>query len=162
MTDCERVDVAALFDRWQFCRFSYFRDYEFEAKVIEAAVKFYKENLLKKVEPELITIDDVKAKYSHAKLLSKIEADQKIYDSFTDMQRLKEHIKSEESKYEQLQLQVMNYMKDNSLLGFEGFTIASWKEQTRTSFDGMEFKKTYPELYNKYLKTNTHRVFKLL
>lgn len=38
---------------------------------------------------------------------------------------------------------------------------ASWKVQTRNSIDGAALKRDYPEIYQKYSKQTTSRVFRL-
>lgn len=57
-----------------------------------------------------------------------------------------------------LEKQLKDFIGESA--GIEG--IATWKNQTRKFFDQENFKQTHPDIFSKFSKERTYRVFRLL
>src|SRR3990167_3134633 len=63
ITNCERVDVPVLFDRWQYACFSYYRDPDFEDRILQACLSFWNESVLKENPPKPQNLNDIQSLY---------------------------------------------------------------------------------------------------
>lgn len=75
------------------------------------------------------------------------------------------HVRSELASYkemeDQLKAEICELIGDADSAVIDGTTVATWKPQTRSSFDAKAFKEAYPELAAQFTKTTNTRMFLL-
>ena len=75
------------------------------------------------------------------------------------------HVRSELASYkeleDQLKAKICELIGDADTAVIDGTTVATWKQQSRSSFDAKAFKEAYPELAAQFTKTNNIRTFLL-
>ena len=64
------------------------------------------------------------------------------------------------SEKEMIEQNIMSLMKENEIAYVKSRKI-TWKKVQRTSFDAKALKEEDPEIYNKYSKTTSIRMFKI-
>ena len=64
------------------------------------------------------------------------------------------------SEKEMIEHNIMSLMKENEIAYVKNRKI-TWKKVQRTSFDAKTLKEEEPEIYNKYSKTSSIRIFKI-
>lgn len=69
--------------------------------------------------------------------------------------------KEAETLEKALKNQIKSVMGDAATLSYNGRKIATWKSQTRKSFDGKSFSAAYPDLFEQYTKTSEFRVLRV-
>lgn len=160
ITNCERVDVAVLFDRWQYTCFSYYRDEEFEEKILKSCIKFWLDYICYNIPPAPSNLKDIqslypKSEYKGCDVTPKIQWDLKALSS------IQKEIKMLSESADLYKLSIMEYVKDaDTLLDGEN-VLATWKTQNRSILDTDRLKKEHPKLIDKYKKDQTTRVFRL-
>ena len=90
-----------------------------------------------------------------------IQASSEIIQAIEELrkfQELKKRLQNIEDHYKD---KVMNFMQFHQQLKNGVFTLATWKNHSRSSFDTTSFKGEFPDLHSSYLKENSIRVFKL-
>lgn len=75
------------------------------------------------------------------------------------------HVRSELASYkeleDQLKAKICELIGDADTAVIDGTTVATWKQQARSSFDAKAFKEAYPELAAQFTKVNNIRTFLL-
>jgi hypothetical protein len=90
-----------------------------------------------------------------------IEATAEIFEVVNELRRLEELKKRLLELEETHKQKIMHFMGQHQQLKYGYFTLASWKAQTRRSFDSSSFKTEFADLYDSYLKEINVRVFRL-
>ena len=80
ISDCDRVDIPVMFDRWTYACFSYQRDPFFEKSIKEACVRFWEENVLKTTPPEPRSVENARSMYQISKEAT-LPANQEVKES---------------------------------------------------------------------------------
>lgn len=134
-----------------------YRDFEFNKEIyeqlIESAVKFWNENILKQIPPEPINAVDVR-KYITKHIEGKIMiAVPETYGLITELKQLKEKKKLIESEIETVENSLLPVIADNEALTDEGGNLLLTYKASKDSetFDTKKFKSENPELYKKYI-----------
>lgn len=75
------------------------------------------------------------------------------------------HVRSELASYkeleDQLKAEICELIGDADTAVIDGTTVATWKQQARSSFDTKAFREAHPELAAQFTKTNNVRTFLL-
>jgi predicted phage-related endonuclease len=75
------------------------------------------------------------------------------------------HVRNELASYkemeDQLKAEICELIGDADSAVIDGTTVATWKPQSRSSFDAKAFKEAYPELAAQFTKTTNTRMFLL-
>jgi len=90
-----------------------------------------------------------------------IEATAEIIDVVNELRHLEELKKRLLELEETHKQKIISFMGLHQQLKSGYFTLASWKTQTRRSFDSTAFKNEFVDLYDSYLKEINVRVFRL-
>ena len=145
-----------------FNNYTYWRNLELEKMVIDAAVDFWETYVLKRVEPPIRTLEDIKKRYGNSEN-TEIVATPEIIEKVKKRIEIEDQIADLAACKDALTFDIQAYMEDNAiLLSDEGKRLIFYKTQSRTSFDSKLFKKEHPELYPSYVKQSTSRPFKLI
>jgi len=160
VTNCERVDVPVLFDRWQYACFTYYRDTAFEEQVFQACLDFWDKYVLKENPPPPQNLKDVQALYPrHEPLCCPLT--EEIEDDVEGLKILFKARKQLIECEEKLKVRVMDYMKHHEALMDGTDVLVTWKNQKRSVLDTGQLKAEHPLLYKQYQKDQTTRVFRL-
>ena len=160
IANCERVDVPVLFDRWQYACFSYYRDPEFEDRILKTCLAFWNEHVLKETPPQPVNLHDIQTLYpkpgaGSCQATEDIQAEVKLLGLI--LKAKGELIDREEIT----KLHIMDYMKDHDTLLDGKSVLATWKSQKRSLLDTDRLKADHPDLYGQYKKDRESRVFRL-
>jgi len=160
ISDCERVDVPVLFDRWQYACFSYYRDPTFEDQIMQACLAFWHDHVLKENPPQPRSLHDAQSLYPMPEATG-CQATKQVQEDLGQLACVMEAKKKLAEREESIKVRVMGYMKNHETL-LDGKTIlATWKGQKRSILDTGQLKTNHPELYTQYSKEQTIRVFRL-
>ena len=83
-----------------------------------------------------------------------------LYDSITRRDKIMDSIAKLKAEKEVIEQTIMALMKENEIAYVKNRKI-TWKKVQRTSFDAKTLKEEEPEIYNKYSKTSSIRIFKI-
>ena len=131
----------------------YDRDDVFISKMRKELVHFWNENVLNNVAPEIISVEDAKKVYKDVDPESILEADDVIFNMLSEMDRFR-HLKNKyDTRYKEMQKDVMVQMGSKEMVEFNGISFVSWKQAKNSlRFDSKQFKKDHPNLYITYSK----------
>ena len=161
ITDCDRVDMPVLFDRWYYEQFAYERDLDFEKEIQKACVDFWHNNVLQKNPPIPQNLDDARALYRVSESID-CEATPKIKEIWQQIKKISETKKEIEKEEETLKLQIMLFMQEkDTLKDDDGEVFVTWKTVNSKILDTSSFRSTLPEVYKKFLKQRTVRFFRI-
>lgn len=160
VTGYESAYLAVLIDGRDFKTYTIGVNESLSNMIIEKAQKFWSKYVVADTPPPAQNEDDLKKLYKTAKQGSCIEATGEIESVVIDLKELKEEASKIEKQIGSKEVEIRGYMGDNEfLLGLNGETLATWKNVTSSRFDGKRFKIACPEMYEKYVKKNTSRMF---
>lgn len=146
ISNCERVDVPVLFDRWQYACFTWYRDPTFEDDILQACLAFWHDHVLKENPPKPRSLHDIQSLYptpeqTGCPVTKEIQED--LEQLSCVLQDKKKLIEREES----IKVRIMDYMKTHETL-LDGETVlATWKGQKRSILDTDRLKAEHPDLY---------------
>ena len=130
--------------------------------LIEIERKFWHDNVMARVEPEVDgrkqTSETIKEMYIQVEVES-------VYllpygNLLDEYQELKAQIEALETRKEQIKQELQVYMA-TATEGFTGAYTVSWKAQYKNTVDTKRLKAEHPEIYNAYLKQSVSRPFKV-
>lgn len=160
IANCERVDVPVLFDRWQYACFSYYRDPEFEGRILKTCLTFWNEHVLKENPPQPVNLHDIQALYPKPGAGS-CQATEDIQEEVKLLGLILKAKGELINREEITKLHIMDYMKDHDTLLDGKSVLATWKSQKRSLLDTDRLKADHPDLYGQYKKDRESRVFRL-
>lgn len=158
------VDVASLnLLSSKYTEYTYYRDERLEKKIRECAINFWHKHVLAKVAPEAVSIADCKSLFQKAKD-SKIKATAAIYQDIVDLKRLQEEAKELETQIANKKLNILKFVEDNeAVTSFKDDSIiATYRNQTRRTFDSKTFQEEHSELAAKYMRETSNRVLRVM
>jgi putative phage-type endonuclease len=160
LTDCDRVDLVACFDRWQIKVFFYERDVRFEDGLIKVCVDFWNNNVLKKIAPQPQSLKDfARTRYKHNSIC---EANASIINVLEAYKSALERQKLLEKEVDKLKVKILDHMKDNdTLVDIEGNPLLTYRETVQNRLDTKALKENEPETYKKYAKESSYRKLKM-
>jgi putative phage-type endonuclease len=127
ITGIEQCDLAVLFGNSDFRIYEIERDLELEALVIEKALDFWNEYVLKDTPPPAQTEGDYQALFKKSDPSKTIEANLKTVELIRQLQSLGKQSSDVDEQITQIKQHIMNEMKEAEVLSFQGTVIATWK-----------------------------------
>jgi putative phage-type endonuclease len=156
------VDLAVLIGGNQYRQYTYTKNEKLESKMRERLGNFWNEHVLKNTTPPLTNRRDVEALFKNSDEDKIIEADEELQNTLKAIVDLKNSESEIEEKIKGLQDKVFVIMKDASMvIDKNGEKICTWKNVNSKRLDTTLLKKTDPDLYLKYAKESSTRVFKI-
>ena len=151
ITGIEQCDLAVLFGNSDFRIYEIARDLELEALVIEKALQFWNEYVLKDIAPPAQTEGDYQALFKKSDPSKTIEANAKTVELIRQLQSLSVQSGDMDEQITQIKQHIMNEMKEAEVLSFQGNVIATWKAP-KPSFrlDTKRLELDHPDLCAKY------------
>ena len=127
ITGIEQCDLAVLFGNSDFRIYEIARDHELEALVIEKALHFWNEHVLKDIPPPAQTEGDYQALFKKSDPSKTIEANLKTVKLIRQLQSLSAQSGDVDEQITQIKQHIMNEMKEAEVLNYQGNVIATWK-----------------------------------
>ena len=127
ITGIAQCDLAVLFGNSDFRIYEVARDLELEALVIEKALHFWNEYVLKDIAPPAQTEGDYQALFKKSDPSKTIEANPKTVELIRQLQSLGKQSGDMDERITQLKQHIMNEMKEAEVLSYQGNVIATWK-----------------------------------
>lgn len=140
----------------------YKRNPKLESKIIEMERAFWQEHVEKMIPPTPSSLKEARIRWPEAQNQPKI-ASLDVLEALDTLKEIQSQMKRLEDIEDAKKTVICNYLGDeaNILLDHEGSKLASWNNENRSRLDIDQFKKDYPDLYEKYLERSTNRVFRL-
>lgn len=161
LTNAERVDVPVLFSNWQYACFTYWRDYEYEARIRQAVIDFWNNHIVAGIPPAPSNPAELQEVYPKLETAKTIKADSDIREKINIWQEAAIKRRELEKQEEKLKIEIQNYMGDAVILDV-GFCKVTLKERTMSRFDAGALKEAMPELYREYSNDNTYRILQII
>ena len=127
VTGIEQCDLAVLFGNSDYRIYEVARDLELEALVIEKALHFWNEYVLKDIAPPAQTEGDCQALFKKSDPSKTIEANPKTVELIRQLQSLSKQSGDVDSKITQIKQHIMNEMQEAEVLSYQGNVIVTWK-----------------------------------
>jgi predicted phage-related endonuclease len=127
ITGIKRCDLAVLFGNSEFRIYEIARDLELEVLVIEKALHFWNEYVLKDIAPPAQTEGDYQTLFKKTDPSKTIEANPKTVELIRQLQSLSKQSGDVDEQITQIKQHIMNEMKEAEVLSCQGTVIATWK-----------------------------------
>ena len=83
-----------------------------------------------------------------------------LYDTLSKHDEIVDSINKLKNEKDRIEHTIMSLMKENDTAYIKD-RIVTWKKTTRSSLDTKRLKEEEPEIYSKYIKLSSSRVFKI-
>ncbi|MDQ6477835.1 lambda-exonuclease family protein [Dyadobacter sp. LHD-138] len=125
---------------------------DFYEYLVEEAEKFWFVNVQGRVEPDMISSEDVLLKYAKHFDGKIVEAPESLVFELSRLKDVKEQIKELDAKKDEIEEYTKLFMMDAEALMYSGQSLATWKAaKDSQKFDTKAFEKKHPELYSQFL-----------
>jgi putative phage-type endonuclease len=161
LADAERVDIPVLFNNWTYGCFTYWRDYEFEARIKEAVINFWQNHIVKGIAPAPTTAEELQLAYPNIYNDKTIKADENIREIVSQLQEASTKRKELEKLEQRLKTDIQVYMGDAGLLD-AGFCKVSLKNRSANRLNTEALKIDNPAIYQSYLSESNYRVLQFV
>jgi len=156
------VDLAVLIGLSDFRIYRYTRNEKIESNLLEQEKAFWEEHVLKQIPPEPITLEDVKLRWKTHDENMFIASNVPVDEAIEALKKVREDIKDKEGFKEDLELFIKKYMQHcEGIKNDSGKILATWKTQETNRLDTNLLKIAEPEIFKKYTKKSSSRVFLL-
>lgn len=126
----------------------------------EKCSRFWNENVLKKIPPDPINIDDVLQLYGKSNGKA-VEAQGELAIDYGEYARIAGEIKELKKQQDALKTKIAISMRDNEILTLDGKKVLTYKTQTSKLFDSDSFRNDHLDDYYDYLKERSTRVMRV-
>lgn len=161
LSNADRVDVPVLFSNWQYACFTYWRDYEYEARIKKAVIGFWNNHILAGIPPAPSNPAELQAVYPKIEDTKTIKADNEIRETVSLWQETSLRRRELEKQEEKLKIEIQRFMGDAGILD-SGFCKVALKERTTSRLNTGALKEAMPELYKEYSNDNTYRILQII
>ena len=127
ITGIEQCDLAVLFGNSDFRIYEIVRDLELEDLVIEKALHFWNEYVVKDIPPPAQTEGDYQAIFKKSDPSKTVEANPKTVELVRQLQTLNTQSDDVEERITQIKQHIMSEMKEAEVLSYQGNVMATWK-----------------------------------
>lgn len=118
----------------------------------EAAERFWRDNILAKVEPQPISVADILLKYGRHTDGKMIETSDEVFEAYTKLKEVRKELDALDERKKALEDTIKFAFGDAEALTYGGSTIATWKaSKPSMKLDERGLKAKEPELYDSYL-----------
>ena len=151
LTNIDRTDLAVLFGNTDFRIYKITRDLELEQMVMERAIGFWENHVLKDMPPPASSESDYKTLFGKSTLSKSIEAPAQTCELIKRLNALNEHVEQYEAEISQIKQSIMGQMQDAEILTFNGKTLATWKApKPSLRLDAKRLTEEHPDLVHQY------------
>jgi predicted phage-related endonuclease len=154
--DYDYADLAVTIGTIEPVVYRYKRDKALEADIVRRTRKFWEDHVLAEKPPEPTTDDDLARIYTIEKG-KKLDASKEILQKTVELKKIQDMRKKASWEEEQLKKEINLYMKDASLLSYEGVDIAKRIEVERKSVSGEALKQYNMKIFNELCRKSKYQ-----
>ncbi len=161
ITGCKVIDLAVLIGGNKFRMYRIERDEDLIQSIFSQVKAFWFNHVIADVPPDPSTFDDVLHRWSKHIVGKQVEADFehiKLAEELISVQKTK---KDAEAREDEIKLKIVSTMQDAETMINQGKAICTYKEQSSTRIDSKSLKAEEPDLFKKYCKESSTRVFRI-
>jgi putative phage-type endonuclease len=145
LTQVPSCDVAVLFGNADLRIYQIPRDPELEVLLLEHAIRFWEDHVLKDIPPPA----KCEADYQHLFAMGTqrmIDASPEIVKLIQELLRVQEQIEQQEQQVSQMKQRIMGVMEDAEILHLDGKVLATWKApKPSVRLDAKRLSEEHPE-----------------
>lgn len=135
---------------------------KFTLELRTRAAEFWENHVRTGEPPDLVLLADINERFTEGKD-EELVANAELLEVIEQFQQVKTHRDSLAQRLSDLEASIKQGMGEISrLVRPTGELAATWKNQDRSSIDTTKLKKEQPEMAEKYMKTTSSRVFRVL
>lgn len=161
LSGCEFIDLAVLIGGNKFRMYRIERDEELIESIFRQVKAFWFNHVVADVPPDPTCFDDVLHRWSNHVVGKQVEADFNHIKLAQELITVQSRQKADKAREDEIKLQIVTTMQDAEMMISQGKTICTYKEQSSTRIDSTLLKKEEPDLFEKYSKTSSTRVFRI-
>ena len=151
ITGIDQADLAVLFGNSDFRIYAIERDKTLEELIIQKAIHFWNEYVLKDIPPPPSSEADCQLLFSKGNGTQRTEADQEIYELTKQLHLLNQQMSQYEEEISAIKQRVMNTMGQAESLHYQGQLLATWKAPKPSyRLDTKRIEQDHPDLYGQY------------
>jgi len=153
LTQLARCDLAVLFGNCEFLIYRIHADRELQNALVDKAVSFWQEHVLKDIPPAPQSTLDCQVLFKNETTGKAIEAQAGTAALIAQFSEWAEKIHHAELQVETIKKSIMENMQDAQELTYQGQILATWKKpKPSLRFDTKRFEHEHPELVSLYQK----------
>ncbi len=151
LTNIDRTDLAVLFGNTDFRIYEITRDLELEQMVMERAIGFWENHVLKDIPPPASSESDYKTLFGKSTVSKSVEAPAQTCELIKKLKSLNEQVEQYEAQISQIKQSIMGQMQDAEVLTYQGQILATWKApKPSLRLDAKRLSEEHPNLAHQY------------
>lgn len=151
LTNIDRTDLAVLFGNADFRIYEITRDLDLEQMVLERAISFWENHVIKDIPPAAISESDYKTLFGKVTVNKSVEAPIETCELIKKLKQLNAQVEQYESEISQIKQSIMGQMQDAEVLTFQGQTLVTWKApKPSLRLDAKRLSADHPDLVDQY------------
>lgn len=161
ITGCKVIDLAVLIGGNKFRMYRIERDEDLIQSIFNQVKAFWFNHVIADVPPDPTCFDDVLHRWSNHVVGKQVEADFEHIKLAEELITVQGRQKADKAREDEIKLKIVSTMQDAEMMISQGKSICTYKEQSSTRIDSTLLKKEEPDLFAKYSKTSSTRVFRI-
>lgn len=161
LSGCQFIDLAVLIGGNKFRMYRIERDEDLIDSIFRQVKAFWFNHVVADIPPDPTCFDDVLHRWSKHVVGKQVEADFNHIKLVEELITVQGRQKADKAREDEIKLQIVTTMQDAEMMISQGKSICTYKEQSSTRIDSTLLKKEQPELFEKYSKTSSTRVFRI-
>lgn len=161
LSGCQFIDLAVLIGGNKFRMYRIERDEDLIDSIFRQVKAFWFNHVIADVPPDPTCFDDVLHRWSKHVVGKQVEATFEQIKLNEELIAVQGRQKTDKAREDEIKLTLVSSMQDAEMMISQGMTICTYKEQSSTRIDSTLLKKEEPELFEKYSKTSSIRVFRI-
>lgn len=161
LSGCQFIDLAVLIGGNKFRMYRIERDEDLIDSIFRQVKAFWFNHVVADVPPDPTCFDDVLHRWSKHVVGKQVEATFEQIKLNEELIAVQGRQKADKAREDEIKLTLVSSMQDAEMMISQGMTICTYKEQSSTRIDSTLLKKEEPDLFAKYSKTSSTRVFRI-
>lgn len=161
ITGCQIIHLAVLIGGNKFRMYRIERDEDLIQSIFEQVKSFWFNHVIADVPPDPTCFDDVLHRWSKHVVGKQVEANFEQIKLGEELVTVQNRQKADKAREDEIKLKIVSTMQDAEMMISQGKTLFTYKEQSSTRIDSTLLKKEEPDLFEKYSKTSSTRVFRI-
>ncbi|WP_180176880.1 YqaJ viral recombinase family protein [Acinetobacter sp. YH12039] len=161
LSGCQFIDLAVLIGGNKFRMYRIERDDDLIESIFKQVKAFWFNHVIADVPPDPTCFDDVLHRWSNHVVGKQVEADFEHIKLAEELITVQGRLKADKAREDEIKLKIVSTMQDAEMMISQGKSICTYKEQSSTRIDSTLLKKEEPDLFAKYSKTSSTRVFRI-
>lgn len=129
--------------------------------IATSAHDWWTRHIIEDIAPEPTSARDLDLAFPTADDGVTLEASDNIVAVHKELRIVTADKKALDDREKALKQEIKSAMGDAATLSYDGRKIATWKNQSRSSFNSKGFANDHPQMHSQYLKTNEFRVLRV-